>query len=492
MITGTAHPTMSRSLILLSVLAALAAGCGEKGIDELVEELAYKPEEAGKAAEAKPAYTSRMKAAVELGNRVDERAIAPLIAALGKDPEWPVRRAAAEALGNIADRVAVKAARTVVEHVKKAAAAAETAAKAAKVAAKAPDGSRADATLEAARTLLAEATALHAAAQRARDVTGDEAASGRAYDAATAVFRKARAAEGAAREAAEEAHAVETAIANAKAALAALEQTAQAMSAALESVPPLAAQPDKGREEEGDTEPVSDEDPETTRRNELRARADELLDALAAAESKAADALDEAVEAAEEAMEKALDKAEGEAYAALAEAARARAGEAVPAARAALAPAKEAVDANIAARTSIDPVIAKAAAPLIGALTEDDQWSVRKHAAIALGKMGDTAAVGPLIAALDDTTLAVRAAAAIALGQIGDARAVPPLARAAEDEVALTSVAAIQALARIGGDDALAIVRKAMNDDRDYIRSAARKALGEEEAEDEPPAPEDE
>jgi HEAT repeat protein len=51
---------------------------------------------------------------------------------------------------------------------------------------------------------------------------------------------------------------------------------------------------------------------------------------------------------------------------------------------------------------------------------------VRQAAAEALGQIGDTSAVEPLIAALRDASLGVRRAAADALGQIGDRRALEP------------------------------------------------------------------
>jgi HEAT repeat protein len=62
---------------------------------------------------------------------------------------------------------------------------------------------------------------------------------------------------------------------------------------------------------------------------------------------------------------------------------------------------------------------------------------VRKAAAEALGKIGDTRAVEPLIAALKTRDSDVRQAAAEALGKIGDARAVEPLIAALKDEDAM-------------------------------------------------------
>ena len=65
--------------------------------------------------------------------------------------------------------------------------------------------------------------------------------------------------------------------------------------------------------------------------------------------------------------------------------------------------------------------------PLIQAL-ENENWKVRRTAAVALGKMGCERAVDPLIKILqeDDGKLVVMAAA-VALGEIGDERAIEPL-----------------------------------------------------------------
>src|SRR5438067_10582015 len=53
---------------------------------------------------------------------------------------------------------------------------------------------------------------------------------------------------------------------------------------------------------------------------------------------------------------------------------------------------------------------------------------VRRQAALAAGRSGDTAAVAPLIAALRDSSAAVQAAAAFALGLLTDGRAVAQIA----------------------------------------------------------------
>lgn len=70
-------------------------------------------------------------------------------------------------------------------------------------------------------------------------------------------------------------------------------------------------------------------------------------------------------------------------------------------------------------------------ASLIAAL-QDENKSVRKEAASALGQIGDKAAVPHLITTLQNDSENVRAAAAWALGQIGDATAIPHLITASK------------------------------------------------------------
>src|SRR6266566_3553345 len=81
---------------------------------------------------------------------------------------------------------------------------------------------------------------------------------------------------------------------------------------------------------------------------------------------------------------------------------------------------------------------------------------VRRQGALALGRIGDPAAVDLLVAALSDSEAAVRAAAAFALGLVKDARAVEPLlalVRAVPPaEQGPPQAEAVTALAKIGGD----------------------------------------
>ena len=71
---------------------------------------------------------------------------------------------------------------------------------------------------------------------------------------------------------------------------------------------------------------------------------------------------------------------------------------------------------------------------LIKALRRKKDAQTREAAAKALGELGDTRAVPPLVDALDDSVAAVCVAAATALGEIGDRQAVEPLLSALDDE----------------------------------------------------------
>ena len=81
----------------------------------------------------------------------------------------------------------------------------------------------------------------------------------------------------------------------------------------------------------------------------------------------------------------------------------------------------------------------------------------RRQAALAAGRIGDTAATSMLITALADTVDGVRAAAAFALGLLRDPRAVQPLLdlvqRVPPDSQGFGVFEAVAALAKIGGAD---------------------------------------
>src|SRR5947208_3474083 len=83
----------------------------------------------------------------------------------------------------------------------------------------------------------------------------------------------------------------------------------------------------------------------------------------------------------------------------------------------------------------------------------DSDPFVRRQAAPAAGRGGDTAAVTPLLAALRDSSAAVQAAAAFALGLLKDPRALVPLAALTRTGDGAPQCEAVTALAKIGGDE---------------------------------------
>lgn len=64
---------------------------------------------------------------------------------------------------------------------------------------------------------------------------------------------------------------------------------------------------------------------------------------------------------------------------------------------------------------------------LVAQLQTSQDFRVRVHAALQLGKSMDPSALSPLVAALDDENASVRAAAVAALESLGDVRAIQPL-----------------------------------------------------------------
>src|SRR5256885_3946933 len=88
---------------------------------------------------------------------------------------------------------------------------------------------------------------------------------------------------------------------------------------------------------------------------------------------------------------------------------------------------------------------------LVRATLGDPDPFVRRQAALAAGRGGDTAAVTPLVVALRDSSAAVQAAAAFALGLLKDGRAVAPLAALTRTGDGAPQCEAVTALAKIGG-----------------------------------------
>jgi HEAT repeat protein len=105
--------------------------------------------------------------------------------------------------------------------------------------------------------------------------------------------------------------------------------------------------------------------------------------------------------------------------------------------------------------------------PLIVALGDKSQ-SVRQSATIALGYLGDRAAVEPLILQLLDDP-GVRVCAAEALGMLGDVRAVEPLVDLLSDSVCVVRKTTRQALLKLADPRGIEAVRVAeMNEAAKY------------------------
>lgn len=97
----------------------------------------------------------------------------------------------------------------------------------------------------------------------------------------------------------------------------------------------------------------------------------------------------------------------------------------------------------------------------------DEQGSmyVRAGAARALGELGDSRAVEPLITALKDENAHVRRRATWALGELGDPRAVEPLRVALKDEDETVRADAATALEKLGNARAVEPLRAALEDE---------------------------
>ena len=131
----------------------------------------------------------------------------------------------------------------------------------------------------------------------------------------------------------------------------------------------------------------------------------------------------------------------------------------------------------------------EAASLLIPMLTDKDEF-VRREVAFAFGETRHSSAVSPLVDLLSrDKKPSVRASAAIALGQIGDDAAVPGLSQAitgegkkrsksAEDEFVVRS--AVRSLGQIGSRSAVPLLIGALQNEFNSIdtRREAATALG--------------
>ena len=108
----------------------------------------------------------------------------------------------------------------------------------------------------------------------------------------------------------------------------------------------------------------------------------------------------------------------------------------------------------------------------------NNEWGVQSEVAKALGKIGEPA-VEPLIQALEDRDENLRSGAAMALGNIGDARASAPLIEALKDENRDVRREAAFALGEVGDERAVEPLIQALKYEDKWIRKAAAMSLGQ-------------
>ena len=117
----------------------------------------------------------------------------------------------------------------------------------------------------------------------------------------------------------------------------------------------------------------------------------------------------------------------------------------------------------------------KAQSPI--ALLKDEDWKVRRMAALDIAESKDPRAVEPLIERLDDEHWMVRWAVVDALGAIGERRAVDPLINRLKDEHGLVRASSASALGNIGDKRAVEPILPLLTDEFTGPRLATAEAL---------------
>jgi HEAT repeat protein len=113
---------------------------------------------------------------------------------------------------------------------------------------------------------------------------------------------------------------------------------------------------------------------------------------------------------------------------------------------------------------------------LIEALNYEDDHNIRLAAASALGRIGDSQAVDPLIESLDDRQ-EVKEVAVLSLGEIGDSRAVDPLIEELDEDDWEICSSAAKALGKIGDPRAIPPLINLLDKTNKNIRWHASQAL---------------
>ncbi len=111
-------------------------------------------------------------------------------------------------------------------------------------------------------------------------------------------------------------------------------------------------------------------------------------------------------------------------------------------------------------------------------LSKDPDPEVRACSAAALGKIGDTSAESPLIAALNDPERNVRLNATYALGNLGSSKATKNLIKIMNDPSEDVRVAGIFVLAQLKEKTAIPDLIGALKDSNSNVRFAAISTLG--------------
>jgi HEAT repeat protein len=132
--------------------------------------------------------------------------------------------------------------------------------------------------------------------------------------------------------------------------------------------------------------------------------------------------------------------------------------------------------------TLAEEALVRIGKPAVGSFVEvlgEKNIYLRWRAAKALGEIGDTWAVRPLIRVLNDKDASVLRHAIQALGQIGDAKAVRPLIRMLRHNDGSVRRQAAEALGEIGETQAVKPLSRAQKkDDSWVVQAVAQEALG--------------
>ncbi len=117
---------------------------------------------------------------------------------------------------------------------------------------------------------------------------------------------------------------------------------------------------------------------------------------------------------------------------------------------------------------------------LVKVAVDDGDWSARRGAVEAVGRLGTEANAGEIASALTDGTPQVRLAAIEAVPRLGPASAVGTLSTLATTEASWeVRAAAAEALGRATSSEAYAPVKAALLDPNEFVRASAAGALRE-------------